>query len=81
MPICPNMPKYAHMGIWAYGHMRKNMAKWGIPEKSIKNVAQIPHLRSVGPSSQKLEPTTFFAKKMPCILHCNAKKLSNTIST
>ena len=29
--------------IWAYGHMgicEKNMAKWGIPEKSIKNVAQ-----------------------------------------
>ena len=35
--IWPNMP------IWAYGHMgicEKNMAKWGIPEKSIKNVAQ-----------------------------------------
>ena len=23
----------------------------------------------------------FFAKKMPCILHCNAKKISNTISS
>ena len=23
-----------------YSHMRKNMAKWGIPEKSIKNAAQ-----------------------------------------
>ena len=38
-------------------------------------------LRSVGPSVQKLWPTTFFAKKMPCILHCNAKKISNTISS
>ena len=40
--ICPyaHMPKYAHMPIWAYGHAKKNMAKWGIPEKSIKNVAQ-----------------------------------------
>ena len=28
------------MGIWAYGHVQKNMAKLGIPEKSIKNVAQ-----------------------------------------
>ena len=28
------------MGIWACGHMRKNMAKWGIPEKSVKNAAQ-----------------------------------------
>ena len=32
-----HMPKYAHMpichmGIWAYA--KKNMAKWGIPEKS-----------------------------------------------
>ena len=26
------------MGIWAYA--KKNMAKWGIPEKSIKNAAQ-----------------------------------------
>ena len=25
---------------WSYGHMQKNMAKWGIPEKSIKNAAQ-----------------------------------------
>jgi len=37
MPICPNM------GIWAYGLMgicKKDMAKWGIPEKRIKNAAQ-----------------------------------------
>ena len=38
-------------------------------------------LRSVGPSVQKLWPTTFFAKKMPCILHCNAKKIRDTISS
>ena len=42
MPICPyaHMPIFGHMGIWAYGHMQKNMAKWGIPEKRIKNAAQ-----------------------------------------
>ena len=34
MPICP------YLAIWAYGHMQKNMAKWGIPEKRIKNPAQ-----------------------------------------
>ena len=34
------VPKNGHMGIWAYGHMQKNMAKWGIPEKRIKNAAQ-----------------------------------------
>ena len=39
------------------------------------------NLRSVGPSVQKLWPTTFFAKKMPCILHGVAKKISNTISS
>ena len=34
--------KYGHMDIWAMpiGHMQKNMAKWGIPEKRIKNAAQ-----------------------------------------
>ena len=31
---------FGHMGIWAYGHIQKNMAKWGIPEKRIKNAAQ-----------------------------------------
>ena len=37
MPICP------YLTIWAYGHMgicEKNMGKWGIPEKGIKNAAQ-----------------------------------------
>ena len=33
-------PPWPNMGIWAYGHMQKNMAKWSIPEKSIKNAAQ-----------------------------------------
>ena len=37
-------------------------------------------LRSVRPSTQKLWPTTFFAKKMPCILHGTAKKIRYTIS-
>ena len=30
-----NMAKFGHMAIYA-----KNMAEWGIPEKSIKNAAQ-----------------------------------------
>ena len=37
-------------------------------------------LRSVGHSVQKLWPTTFFAKKMPCILHGAEKKIRDTIS-
>ena len=37
MPICPYLAKYGHIGIWAYA--KKNMAKWCIPEKSIKNAA------------------------------------------
>ena len=36
----PVLQKLTHMGIWVYGHMQKNMAKWGIPEKRIKNAAQ-----------------------------------------
>ena len=35
-------------------------------------------LRSVGHSSQKLWPKTFFGIKMPCILHYNAKKITNS---
>ena len=37
-------------------------------------------LRSVGPSSQKLWPKQIFAFIFPCILHCEPKKISNTIS-
>ena len=48
------------------------------PKKASKMQLRNVDLRSVGPSVQKLWPTTFFAKKMPCILHCNAK---NTISS
>ena len=51
------------------------------PKKASKMELRDVDLRSVGPSVQKLWPTTFFAKKMPCILHCNAKKISNTISS
>ncbi len=65
-----------HMGIcekiWSSGVSPKKASKM-----ELRNV----NLRSVGPSVQKLWPTTFFAKKMPCILHCNAKKISNTISS
>ena len=37
-------------------------------------------LRSVGHSSQKLWPKTFFSEKMPCILPYNAKKIRNMFS-
>ena len=51
------------------------------PKKASKMELRDVDLRSVGPSVQKLWPTTFFAKKMPCILHCNAKKIRDTISS
>ena len=50
------------------------------PKKASKIQLRDVDLRSVGPSVQKLWPKTFFAKKMPCILHCNAKKIRDTIS-
>ena len=50
------------------------------PKKASKMELRDVDLRSVGPSVQKLWPTTFFAKKMPCILHGTAKKIRNTIS-
>ena len=79
MPICP---KYGH--IWAYGHMGICEKIWssGVsPKRASKMQLRNVNLRSVGPSVQKLWPTTFFAKKMPCILHCNAKKIRDTISS
>ena len=45
------------------------------PKKASKMQLRNVDLRSVGPSVQKLWPTTFFARKMPCILHCNEKKI------
>ena len=58
------------------------MEDWDILFSFPKRKQDIPvNLRSVGPSGQKLWPTTFFAKKMPCILHCNAKKIRDTISS
>ena len=57
--------------IWSSGVSPKRASKM-----QLRNV----NLRSVGPSVQKLWPTTFFAKKMPCILHGAAKKIRNTIS-
>ena len=47
------------------------------PKKASKMELRDVDLRSVGPSVQKLWPTTFFAKKMPCIFHYNAKKIRN----
>ena len=51
------------------------------PKKASKMELRDVDLRSVGPSVQKLWPTTFFAKKMPCILHGAAKKIRYTISS
>ena len=61
------------MPIWAYGHMQKNMAKGGIPEKSIKNVAQgcRPLIRRTFQS--KVMAKNLFSEKMPCILHLTLK--------
>ena len=73
------------MGIFgAYGHMGICEKIWssGVsPKRPSKMQLRNVNLRSVGPSVQKLWPTTFFAKKMPCILHCNAKKIRDTISS
>ena len=55
--------------IWSSGVFPKKASKMELRE-----------LRSVGPSVQKLWPKTFFAKKMPCILHGAAKKIRDTIS-
>ena len=70
--ICP----YGHMGI-----CEKIWSSGVSPKKASKMELRDVDLRSVGPSVQKLWPTTFFAKKMPCILHCNAKKIRDTISS
>merc|ERR1712052_9792 len=82
MPICP---KYGHIwGIWAYGHMgicKKIWSSGVSPKRPSKMQLRNVNLRSVGPSVQKLWPTTFFAKKMPCILHGAGKKISNVFSS
>ena len=67
---------YDHMGI-----CEKTWSSGVSPKKASKMELRDVDLRSVGPSVQKLWPTTFFAKKMPCILHCNAKKIRDTISS
>ena len=80
MPICPygHIWAYGHMGIWAYA---KKIWPSGVsPKRASKMQLRDVEIRSVGPSVQKLWPTTFFARKMPCILHCNAKKIRNTFS-
>ena len=58
--------------IWSSGVSPKRASKM-----QLRNV----DLRSIGPSVQKLWPTTFFAKKMPCILHGAEKKISNVFSS
>ena len=60
-------------GIWAY--VKKIWSSGVSPKKASKMQLRNVDLRSVGPSVQKLWPTTFFARKMPCILHCNEKKI------
>ena len=71
-------------GIWAYGHMGICEKIWssGVsPKRPSKMQLRNVNLRSVGPSVQKLWPNTFFAKKMPCILHGAEKKISNVFSS
>ena len=58
--------------IWSSGVSPKRPSKM-----QLRNV----NLRSVGPSVQKLWPTTFFAKKMPCILHGAEKKIRDVFSS
>ena len=66
------------MGIWAY--VKKIWSSGVSPKKASKMELRDVDLRSVGPSVQKLWPTIFFARKMPCIVHGTAKKIRNTIS-
>ena len=83
MPICP-YAHYGHIwGIWAYGHMGICEKIWssGVsPKRASKMQLRNVDLRSIGPSVQKLWPTTFFARKIPCILHCNEKKIWTSFS-
>ena len=83
MPISP-YAHYGHIwGIWAYGHMGISEKIWssGVsPKRASKMQLRDFDLSSVGHSSQKLWPKTCFQKKMPCILHYNAKKIRDTIS-
>ena len=66
------------MGIWAYA---KKMWSNGIsPKRASKMWLRDVDLRSVVASVQKLWSKAFFTKEMPCILHYNTKKISNTIS-
>ena len=72
----PDLAKYVHMGIWAYA---KKIWPSGVsPKRALKMQLRDVDLRSVGPFVQKLWPTTFSAKKMPSILHYNAKKITNS---
>ena len=55
------------MGIWAYA--KKNMAKWGILQKSIKM-----QLHS------KVIAKTFFSQKKPCILPYKGENIKSMFS-
>ena len=67
---------FGHMGIWAY--VKKIWSSGVSPKKALRMQLRDVDLRSVGHSSQKLWPKTFFGIKMPCILHYNAKKITNS---
>ena len=71
----PKWVLWPNMGIWAY--VKKIWSSGVSPKKASKMQLRNVDLRSVGPSVQKLWPTTFFARKMPCILHCNEKKFGH----
>ena len=53
--------------IWAYGHMQKNMAKWGIPEKRIKNPAQRCYPEVPRTLQSKVMAKSRFGGISPCI--------------
>ena len=75
---------YGHIwGIWAHGHMGICEKIWssGVsPKKASKMQLRNVDLRSVGHSSQKLWPKTFFGKK--CLVFCliSLKKIRSTFS-
>jgi len=49
------MPIFGHMGIWAYGHIRKKIWPNGVsPKRASKMQLRDVDLRSVGLSNQKL---------------------------
>ena len=80
------MAKYPNIWlIWLFGYLAiwlgaTNMPEWGIPEKSIKNVAQRRWPKVRRTLQSKVIAQKSFTIFFPCILPCIAKKISMTIS-